>query len=1030
MQEPSVLETSHFKYKAFISYSHAADGKLAPALQSALHRFAKPWYRLRAMRIFRDKTSLAMTPELWPSIEKALTESEYFLLLASPQAAQSQWVQQEVDWWLQHRSANTLFIVITDGDVFWDCSAGDFDWNKTTALTTHLKTRFKNEPLYVDLRWARSEEKLSLRHLQFRATILDIAAPLHGKAKDELDGEDVREYRKAKGLAWTAFGLILSFAVTAVWQALVAREQRDEAKQQRDVAVARQLAAQSTSILTQLPDELPLSVLLAIESTRYALSFEGNQALRSGLSILPSVVAAYPYEGPDANRARIRALVLSANGNLAAVGREDGIAEVLDMREGKAIVSLLPEENAEVASSSQVGGMTFKASGVDAEVTALAFSPDGRILITGSNDKTARIWEVSSGRELFRLIHEGGVASVAFNPAGTYVAAGSKDGTARIASLDQGREVMTFTGQAEIRKVLFSPSGTFLAGISTDGNVSLWDMATGQVHRAWSRGETGLGLAFSPDGKKLATASGNVASVWDVETGEELFYCTHETSAAEGVASWIWDVAFSPDGEYIATAGRDGTARVWNLTIRQEVVRLKHAAPVEAVAFSPDSATLSTASFDGTARLWDFLSGRERLRAVHPGGAEVVSFSPDGSRFASGGLDGSVTVWNIRNGDQTARMVHPDKVTAVGFSPDGNLIATGSKTAERRATVWLWNPDGTLQSPPTELPRILHVDQLIFSEDGTYMTARWNSYVFSMKVRKGRTITDLPQFRNSGSLALNPRYLAAWDREHRSLRLWETAGARELPLLEVDNLWKLAFDSTGAFLAGIQTTDNYGNGVVHVWALPNWQKIGSPIRIQSARKFALSAGGQYLAMEVSELGQQKFSHNYFVNVWDVATSQRVAQLPHAGEIASMTFHPQGKRLFIIAQPNEVQIWELPGGMLKARLKHEREVQALRFSTEESIVATISEGHVYIWDYSTGKVVSQLPDAGYVKDVRFNPNGRSVLTGSVDGTAVVWLWKTEDMRNEACKRLSRNLTEEEWRQYLGEGPYRKTCPNLP
>jgi len=87
-------------YRAFISYSHAADGKLAPALQSALHRFAKPWYRLRAIRVFRDKTSLSLTPALWPSIEKALSDSEYFILMASPDAAASHWVQQEADYWL------------------------------------------------------------------------------------------------------------------------------------------------------------------------------------------------------------------------------------------------------------------------------------------------------------------------------------------------------------------------------------------------------------------------------------------------------------------------------------------------------------------------------------------------------------------------------------------------------------------------------------------------------------------------------------------------------------------------------------------------------------------------------------------------------------------------------------------------------------------------------------------------------------------------------------------------------------------
>jgi hypothetical protein len=97
-------------YKVFISYSHATDDKLAPALQSALHHFAKRWYQLRAIHVFRDTTNLSIDPSLWSSIEKALGDSEYFLLLASPQAAHSKWVEREVGYWLQHSSAQKLLI--------------------------------------------------------------------------------------------------------------------------------------------------------------------------------------------------------------------------------------------------------------------------------------------------------------------------------------------------------------------------------------------------------------------------------------------------------------------------------------------------------------------------------------------------------------------------------------------------------------------------------------------------------------------------------------------------------------------------------------------------------------------------------------------------------------------------------------------------------------------------------------------------------------------------------------------------------
>ena len=126
------------RYRAFVSYSHAGDGRLAPELQSALQKFAKPWYLLRALRIFRDKTSLASTPGLWTSIEEALSRSEFFLLLASPDAAASPWISREVQWWLTNRNTATMLIVLTGGDVFWNPETSDFDRKTTTALPARL----------------------------------------------------------------------------------------------------------------------------------------------------------------------------------------------------------------------------------------------------------------------------------------------------------------------------------------------------------------------------------------------------------------------------------------------------------------------------------------------------------------------------------------------------------------------------------------------------------------------------------------------------------------------------------------------------------------------------------------------------------------------------------------------------------------------------------------------------------------------------------------------------------------------------
>src|ERR1700753_3594872 len=121
-------------YNAFISYSHSADALVAAALQSALHRFAKPWYKLRALQIFRDQTNLAVNPALWSSIRDALDQSQFFILLASPEAAASPWVGKEAEYWITNNGLSHFLIVLTGGDMQWDRSTNSFAPDHTNAL--------------------------------------------------------------------------------------------------------------------------------------------------------------------------------------------------------------------------------------------------------------------------------------------------------------------------------------------------------------------------------------------------------------------------------------------------------------------------------------------------------------------------------------------------------------------------------------------------------------------------------------------------------------------------------------------------------------------------------------------------------------------------------------------------------------------------------------------------------------------------------------------------------------------------------
>jgi hypothetical protein len=193
---PSAGEEVVPRYNAFISYSHAIDNKLAASLRNALHRFAKPWNKRRALNVFLDEASLAANPALWPSIEQALSQSQFFILLASPEGAASPWVAKEIQYWLAHRSIERVLLVVTGGTITWDDTLGDFDRQRTTALPTALSGVFNAEPRWIDLRWVRKEEQLSLRHPDFRNRVADLAAPIHGRPKEDLIGEDVLQHKR------------------------------------------------------------------------------------------------------------------------------------------------------------------------------------------------------------------------------------------------------------------------------------------------------------------------------------------------------------------------------------------------------------------------------------------------------------------------------------------------------------------------------------------------------------------------------------------------------------------------------------------------------------------------------------------------------------------------------------------------------------------------------------------------------------------------------------------------------------------
>lgn len=633
-------------HDAFISYSHSADIDLAPRLEAALQRFAKPWYRIRALSVFRDAANLNLSPHLWDTIAAALRDAAHFVYLASPEAASSKWVAKELDFWLTHKDRQKLLIVVTGGELRWDDLTNDFDWTTTTSVPRVLSGAFTGEPLYLDLRWARQERDLSLQNPRFKEAIALLAATIHGKSVEDMIGEEVVEHRRTTRLRNAAIAALSVLLVAASVAAVVALRQRAEAVRQRDLAVA-------TGLFNRVRSELESGSLG--EAVRIARA--SRRRFGDGPIVVETIHAVATH--PTAVVATFREPV-------------DSRPRVTFSPDGAHILSV--SENASGSYAARIRDWRGRELQSHGQVYLADYSPDGSHLIVGWP------WALHGAVEEDGSWCDNGVPAP---PVTNYAVVGFQ-------SLDLGHpERARLDLPVGLRAI--APDGMLRASVC--GNYVHLDSAAG-ARVASVRVPGVVNATFSPDGGRLLVATASRTGVYDLGRSSEL--AGARLADLEGGAPVV-----SANGAAIATVV-GSTSIVWDQSGR-EIARRPGTGPV----LGPGGLLLTVEA--GSSLLWR-PDTKEPVKypgvspRISPDGRWVLT-TIDGARTRIADLDGrELTTLDGVSGHFSSRAPVVLTATAAGVIRLWDLRRVGSVSPAAAARLWQINADELRPMEPQEAP--------------------------------------------------------------------------------------------------------------------------------------------------------------------------------------------------------------------------------------------------------------------------------------------------------------------------------------
>ncbi len=598
-------------------------------------------------------------------------------------------------------------------------------------------------------------------------------------------------------------------------------------------------------------------------------------------------------------------------------------------------------------------------------VRAVAWSPDGARLATGSQDRDVRLWDTKLGTELLTLKgHDQGVWDVAWSPDGRRLATASDDHTARIWDVDNGAVLATLRAHTDwVRGVAWSPDGGRLATASHDQTIRIWTVAGhASTLKVIDVDRVVWDVAWSPDGTRLASASpDHAARLWDVDQGVEVLALRgHDDSVSR--ASW------SSDGRLLATASLDRTARIWEPISGEPLHVLRgHGAAVWEVSWSPDGGRLATASRDRSIRLWSADTSAElEVLTGHTDAAQAVAWSHAGDLLASGSRDGTARVWRAERTDGSMLLCgHTDPVQALAWSPDGTRLATAS--GDHTARIW-----GAAQAQ--QLCVLLgHEDALravAWAPDGSRLV----------------TVSD-----------------------DRSARVWDSRDARQLLEVHVGEWVRgVAWSPDGSRFATVSR-----DRMVRVWEAAT----GEPILVMRGRAdevgaVAWSPDGRWIATA---------SGDRTASIWDAGQGTAIHVLSgHEDSVWAVAWSPDGLRLVTASDDRTARIWDAQTGTVAVVLQgHEGWVRGATWSPDGRHVVTGShDGTARVWDGDGGtELAIVFVSEGWVSALGWSPDGSRLAIGAYDRAVVQDAVTTlAVLTARARARVSRQLTDQERRRF--------------